>query len=36
VCRYGGTYTMFNDILPTMGITVTFVDINNPLEVRLY
>jgi O-acetylhomoserine (thiol)-lyase len=23
---YGGTYTMFNDILPQMGITVKFVD----------
>ena len=23
---YGGTYTMFNDILPHLGITVRFVD----------
>jgi len=27
---YGGTYTQFNDILPTMGITVTFVDAEDP------
>lgn len=27
---YGGTYTQFNDILPTMGITVRFVDSNDP------
>lgn len=27
---YGGTYTMFNDILPTLGITVRFVDSTNP------
>ena len=27
---YGGTYTQFNDILPTLGITVKFVDSNNP------
>ena len=27
---YGGTYTMFNDILPTMGITVKFVDGEDP------
>ncbi len=27
---YGGTYTQFNDILPKMGITVKFVDPNNP------
>ncbi|MBK9140073.1 MAG: O-acetylhomoserine aminocarboxypropyltransferase/cysteine synthase [Verrucomicrobia bacterium] len=27
---YGGTYTMFNDILPTLGITVKFVDSNDP------
>jgi len=26
---YGGTFTQFNDILPTMGITVKFVDIND-------
>jgi O-acetylhomoserine (thiol)-lyase len=27
---YGGTYTMFNDILPQFGIKVTFVDPNEP------
>ena len=27
---YGGTYTQFNDILPALGITVKFVDSNNP------
>jgi O-acetylhomoserine (thiol)-lyase len=27
---YGGSYTMFNDILPTLGITVKFVDSNDP------
>ncbi len=27
---YGGTYTMFNDILPQFGITVTFVDPRDP------
>ncbi|MCX7865580.1 MAG: O-acetylhomoserine aminocarboxypropyltransferase/cysteine synthase [Limisphaera sp.] len=27
---YGGTYTMFNDILPTLGITVKFVDSTRP------
>jgi len=27
---YGGTYTQFNDILPTLGITVKFVDSTNP------
>ena len=27
---YGGTYTMFNDILPTFGITVRFVDETDP------
>jgi O-acetylhomoserine (thiol)-lyase len=27
---YGGTYTMFNDILPTLGLTVKFVDSNDP------
>lgn len=27
---YGGTYTMFNDILPTLGITVKFVDSTDP------
>ena len=27
---YGGTYTQFNDILPTLGIEVRFVDSNDP------
>lgn len=27
---YGGTYTQFNDILPSLGITVRFVDSNDP------
>ena len=27
---YGGTYTMFADILPTMGITCSFVDSQDP------
>jgi O-acetylhomoserine (thiol)-lyase len=27
---YGGTYTQFKDILPTLGITVKFVDSNDP------
>ena len=27
---YGGTYTQFNDILPTFGINVKFVDSNDP------
>ena len=27
---YGGTYTQFNDILPDLGITVKFVDPNEP------
>ena len=27
---YGGTYTMFNDILPQFGVTVKFVDPNEP------
>jgi len=30
---YGGTYTQFNDILPAMGITVKFVDINDPQAI---
>merc|ERR1712086_665058 len=30
---YGGTYTMFNDILPKFGITCKFVDVNIPEEV---
>lgn len=31
---YGGTYTMFNDILPAYGITVRFVDPLNLDEIR--
>ena len=27
---YGGTYTQFHDILPSLGITVKFVDSNDP------
>ena len=27
---YGGTYTQFNDLLPALGITVRFVDSNDP------
>jgi O-acetylhomoserine (thiol)-lyase len=27
---YGGSYTQFNDILPTLGLTVKFVDSNDP------
>ena len=27
---YGGTYTQFNDILPTLGITAKFVDAEDP------
>lgn len=30
---YGGTYTQFHDILPTLGITVQFVDANDPRNV---
>ncbi|MCS6771422.1 MAG: O-acetylhomoserine aminocarboxypropyltransferase/cysteine synthase [Kiritimatiellae bacterium] len=30
---YGGTYTQFNDILPTLGIRVKFVDTQNPENV---
>ncbi len=30
---YGGTYTQFNDILPTLGLTVKFVDTQNPENV---
>lgn len=30
---YGGTYTQFNDILPALGITVKFVNAQNPDEV---
>jgi O-acetylhomoserine (thiol)-lyase len=29
---YGGTYTMFNDILPTLGIEVRFVDGQDPKD----
>ncbi len=31
---YGGSYTQFNDILPTLGITVKFVDINDPVAIE--
>lgn len=31
---YGGTYTMFKDILPQFGITVNFVDPRNPENFR--
>lgn len=31
---YGGTYTQFNDILPALGITVKFVDSNDPENFR--
>jgi len=31
---YGGTYTQFNDILPTLGIEVKFVDPNNLEEIE--
>jgi O-acetylhomoserine (thiol)-lyase len=27
---YGGTFTMFNDLLPKFGITVKFVDAEDP------
>jgi O-acetylhomoserine (thiol)-lyase len=27
---YGGTFTMFNDLLPKFGITVKFVDAEHP------
>ncbi len=30
---YGGTYTQFNDILPTLGINVKFVDTQDPQNV---
>ncbi|WP_018970201.1 O-acetylhomoserine aminocarboxypropyltransferase/cysteine synthase family protein [Rubritalea marina] len=30
---YGGTYTQFNDILPSLGIEVKFVDPNKPDEI---
>ena len=31
---YGGTYTMFNDILPKFGIKTTFVDYREPRKFR--
>ena len=31
---YGGTYTQFNDILPSMGINVNFVDPINPQNFK--
>lgn len=31
---YGGTYTMFNNILPSMGITVRFVDASDPASFK--
>ena len=31
---YGGTYTQFKDILPTLGITVKFVDAEDPENFR--
>ncbi len=31
---YGGTYTMFNDILPHFGITVRFVDHSDLRQFR--
>jgi O-acetylhomoserine (thiol)-lyase len=31
---YGGTFTMFNDILPQFGIKVRFVNPNNPNEIK--
>lgn len=31
---YGGTYTMFANILPAFGITTTFVDINDQAAVK--
>ncbi len=31
---YGGTYTQFNDLLPALGITVKFVDSNDPENFR--
>jgi O-acetylhomoserine (thiol)-lyase len=30
---YGGTYTQFNNLLPSLGITVKFVDINDPAAI---
>jgi len=31
---YGGTFTMFHDILPNLGITTRFVDIRQPENIR--
>ena len=31
---YGGTYTMFNDILPQFGISVRFVDHDSPVRFK--
>jgi len=31
-CLYGGTYTMFNDLLPNLGIEVRFVDGSDPQD----
>jgi O-acetylhomoserine (thiol)-lyase len=31
---YGGTYTQFSNILPALGITVKFVNANNPAEIE--
>lgn len=31
---YGGTYALFNNVLPQMGIMVSFVDINNLKQVE--
>ncbi|MEI8182371.1 MAG: O-acetylhomoserine aminocarboxypropyltransferase/cysteine synthase family protein [Desulfomonile sp.] len=31
---YGGTYTMFNDVLPQLGVTVRFVDYNSRAQFR--
>lgn len=31
---YGGTYTQFNDILPALGITVKFVNANDPEALK--
>lgn len=31
---YGGTFTMFNNILPDLGINVKFVDINDPAAIE--
>ncbi len=32
---YGGTYSLFKDILPEMGIEFSFVDTSNPENVRI-